>query len=100
MKACRFFNQAFHVKCVHKNFKVFFAAVRLKSPINIILSNLQVSLFKISDKLSTKYLSFVIVVYKGQSMQSHFRDMIENSTKIISQSLGTPSTLAVSKGMF
>ena len=49
-----------------KTSRFLFSTVRLKSLINIILSYLLVCLFKISDKLSRKYLSFCDGGYRGQ----------------------------------
>ena len=53
-----FFNSAFQIKCDQKNFKVLVLDSEVEISINIILSHLNVSLFKVSDKLSRKYLSF------------------------------------------
>ena len=71
-----------------KTSRFLYSTVRLKFPINIILSNWQVSLFKISDKRSIKYLSSCDDGLQTP-MQSNFRVLMENSIKIISQLSGT-----------
>ena len=82
-----------------KTLNFLFSSVRLKSPINIILSYMHVCLFKISGKCSRKYLSFSDGTVQ-RSMESHFRDLVENPTKNISESLGTSSRCTALQGIF
>ena len=78
----------FKLNVIKKNFKVLVLNSEVEISINIMLSYLHVSLLKISDKLSRKYLSFS----DGglwSATQSLFQVFIEISIKIISKSSET-----------
>ena len=56
----------FKQNVIKKNFKVLVLNREVEISINIILSYLHISLFKIRDKLSRTYLSFLMVVCRVQ----------------------------------